>query len=45
MAQYLPYGEFKWLNQNEIDKTDVNSIEENSSIWYLIEIWVQMSTK
>ena len=38
MTQYLPYGEFKWLNQNKIDKTDVNSIEENSSTWYLIDV-------
>ena len=27
MSQYLPYGEFKWLNQKEIDKFDLNSIE------------------
>ena len=30
MSQYLPYGGFKWLNQNKIDKFDVNSIECNS---------------
>ena len=27
MSQYLPYGGFKWLNQKEIDKFDVNSIK------------------
>ena len=27
MSQYLPYSGFKWLNQKEIDKFDVNSIE------------------
>ena len=27
MSQYLPYGGFKWLNQKEIDKFDVNSID------------------
>ena len=31
MSQYVPYGGFKWLNQEEIDKFDVNSIDENSS--------------
>ena len=34
ISQYLPYGGFKWLNQKEIDKFDVNSIEENSSDGY-----------
>ena len=34
MSQYLPYGGFKWLNQKEIDKFDVNSIDENSSDGY-----------
>ena len=36
MSQYLPYGEFKWLNQKEIDKFDLNSIE-----WMFIEKIVQ----
>ena len=30
MSQYLACGEFKWLNQEEIDKFDVNSLEYNS---------------
>ena len=30
MSQYLPYGKFKWLNQKEIDKFDVNSIQLNA---------------
>ena len=34
ISQYLPYGGFKWLNQKEIDKFDVNSIDENSSDGY-----------
>ena len=43
MSQYLPYGRFKWLNQNKIDKFDVNSIEcsfieENSPIGYTLEV-------
>ena len=43
MSQYLSYSEFKWLNQKEIDKFDVNSvecnsIEENSSNGYKLEV-------
>ena len=38
MSQYLHYSEFKWLNQNKIDKFIVNSIEKNSSIGYILEV-------
>ena len=38
MSQYLLYGGFKWLNQKEIDKFDVNSISENSSNGYILEV-------
>ena len=34
MSQYLPYSGFKWLNQKEIDKFDVNSIECDSTEEY-----------
>ena len=37
MSQYLPYRGFKWLNQKEIDRLDVNLIEENSSTAYILE--------
>ena len=30
MSQYLPYSDFKWLSQQEIDKFDENLISENS---------------
>ena len=30
MSQYLPGSKFKWLNQKEIDKFDVNLTGENS---------------
>ena len=36
MSQYLPYCEFKWLKN--VDKFDVNSISENSSIDYILEV-------
>ena len=37
MIQYLPYGGFKWLSKKEINKFDLNSIKENSSIGYILE--------
>ena len=36
MSQYLPYSEFKWLNKKEIDRFDVDSVGENSSIVYIL---------
>ena len=38
MSQYLPFSEFKWLNKKEIEKFDVNSISENNSHQYILEI-------
>ena len=38
MSQYLPYSEFKWLNQKEINGFCLNSIEEDSSIGYMLEV-------
>ena len=38
MSQYLSYSGFKWLNQKEISDFCLNSISENSSIGYLLEI-------
>ena len=38
MSQYLPYNGFKWLNQKEIDRFDVNLTDENSSIGYTLEV-------
>ena len=37
MSQYLTYSGFKWLNQKEIDKFCLNSIDENSSNGYILE--------
>ena len=34
----MPYGGFKWLNQKEIDKLPLNSIGENSSDGYILEV-------
>ena len=38
MSQYLAYGRFKWLNQKEISNFCLNSIGENSSIGYILEV-------
>ena len=36
MSGCLPYGEFKWLKH--FDNFDVNSISENGSIGYILEV-------
>ena len=36
MSQYLPYCEFEWLKN--IDKFDLNSVSENSSIDYVLKV-------
>ena len=38
LSQYLPYSGFKWLNQKEISDFCLNSISENSSIGYILEV-------
>ena len=44
MCQYLPCGGFKWLNQKETDKFDVNSINENSSDGWM-KIYIDFNTE
>ena len=36
MSEYLPYEEFEWLEN--VDKFDVNSIDEKSEIGYFLEV-------
>ena len=38
MSQHLPYSGFNWWNQKEIDKFDLNSIGENCSDGYILEV-------
>ena len=38
MSQCLPYSGFKWLNQKEISDFCLNSVSENSSIGYILEV-------
>ena len=41
MSQYLPFNEFKWLYKKEINGFCLNSIEENSSIGYILEVDIE----
>ena len=45
MSQYLPYSGFKSLNQKEIDRFNVDSIGENSSIGYILEADLEYSSE
>ena len=36
MSQCLPYCQFKW--SKNVDKLDVNSVSENSSMGYILEV-------
>ena len=38
MSQYLPYSGFKWLGKKEISDFCLNSVGENSSIGYILEV-------
>ena len=38
ISQYFPYSGFKWSNQKEINGFDVNSVSENSSHGYILEV-------
>ena len=38
MSQYLPYGNFKWMSEIEINKSDLASIKENSLDGYILEV-------
>ena len=43
MSGYLPYGGFKWLKS--VDNFGVNSISENSSIGYILEVDLEYPDK
>ena len=36
VSQYLPYGGFKWLSQENVKDFDTNSISENSLDGYIL---------
>ena len=41
MSQYLPYSGFKWLSEKEINIFCLNSISENSSVGYILEVDIE----
>ena len=41
MSQYLPYSGFKWLSEKEINRFCLNSISENSSVGYILEVDIE----
>ena len=41
MSNSLPNGEFNWLSGKEINKIDLDSISENSSIGYFSEVYLE----
>ena len=38
MSQYLPTGNFKWLSQNQIEKTNLGKYTENSTKGLILEV-------
>ena len=38
MNQPLPYDGFDWLNKQEINELDLDSVSENSSVGYFLEV-------
>ena len=38
MTQYLPYGDYHWLDSNSINKFDVMKISDTSKIGYILEV-------
>ena len=42
---YLPHSGFKWLNLKEIDRFRVNSVGENSSHRYILEVDLKYSNE
>ena len=43
MSQCLPYGGFKWLNQKEMDKFDIKSIESHYIDEYILVVHLEYS--
>ena len=42
--EYLPYGSFKFLSEEEIKVFDLSSIPENSNVGYILEVDLEYPT-
>ena len=42
MSQYLLYGRYKWINKKDSDNFDVNSIGEDSSDGYILDLDLEL---
>ena len=38
VSKYLPSSRYKWLNREEDNRLDVDSMEENNPIGYILEV-------
>ena len=38
MLEYLPYDEFEWLSDDEIDSIDFNGVSSESDVGYILEV-------
>ena len=38
MLEYLPYDEFEWLSDDEIDGIDFNRVSAESDVGYILEV-------
>ena len=41
MSQYLPTGNFNWLDEKEVEKLDLEDITNNSKKRYIYEVNVE----
>ena len=45
MSRYLPYNGFKWLNKKETNRFDANSVGDNSSLGYTLEVDLEYTSE
>ena len=41
MSQYLPYGSFKWLSNEELNKIDLGKYKEDSGEGLVLEVHLE----
>ena len=45
MLEYLPYDEFEWLDDDEIDSIDFNCVSAESYVGYILEVDLEYPSK